>query len=61
MVKPVLLTILSTIAVAWAQLPIKPQTPTPEPLIREAFIPKGSDFLLSYPMEAGLNGKPIWL
>lgn len=57
----ILSTVLSMSSVVWGQLPVKPQAPVPEPLIREAFIPKGSDVLLSYPMEAGLNGKTIWL
>ncbi len=45
---------------ALCQLPVKPQTPTPEPLIREAFMPK-NEVLLSFPMEAVYDGKPIWL
>lgn len=43
-----------------AQLPAKPQTPTPTPLYREAFMPKGDTVLLSYPMDAKLGGKPVW-
>ena len=50
---------LSLTSAAYAQLPIKPQAPTPTPLIREAFMPKG-DVLLSYPKDAILNDKPIW-
>ncbi len=42
-------------------LPMKPQVPTPTPLFREAFIPSGTDVLLSYPMDSKLGGKPIWL
>lgn len=52
--------VLSLSSAANAQLMVKPQTPTPRPLIREAFMPKG-EVLLSYPMEATLDGKPIWL
>ncbi len=52
--------VLSLSSAANAQLLVKPQTPTPRPLIREAFMPKG-EVLLSYPMEATLDGKPIWL
>ena len=56
-----LLFVLSATSTALAQLPDKPRVPTPAPLIREAFIPKGGDVLLSYPMDAKLGGKPIWL
>ena len=42
------------------ELPLKPQTPAATPLYREAFAPKGSDVLLSYPMDAKHNGKPVW-
>ena len=52
--------LLSANAAAYGQLAVKPQTPTPTPLIREAFMPK-DDVLLSYPMDAKLDGKPIWL
>ena len=52
--------VLSLTSTSNAQLQIKPATPTPTPLIREAFMPKG-EVLLSYPMEATLDGKPIWL
>ena len=52
--------VLCLSSAANAQLLVKPQTPTPRPLIREAFMPKG-EVLLSYPMEATLDGKPIWL
>ena len=51
--------ILSLTSVANSQLHIKPQTPTPTPLIREAFMPKG-DVLLSYPKDAVLDDMPIW-
>lgn len=53
--------ILSANTAAYGQLAKKPQIPTPEPQIREAFMPKGDDVLLSYPMDAKLDGKPIWL
>jgi len=52
--------VLSLTSAASAELQIKPQAPTPRPLIREAFMPNG-DVLLSYPMDAKLDGKPIWL
>lgn len=45
---------------ARGQLAVKPQKPAATPLIREAFMPKGKDILLSYPMEARHNGKPVW-
>ena len=51
--------VMSCTSAANAQLHIKPQTPTPTPLIREAFMPKG-DVLLSYPKDAILDEKPIW-
>lgn len=53
--------VFSTNTAAYGQLAKKPQTPTPAPLIREAFMPKGDDVLISYPMDAKLDGKPIWL
>ena len=46
--------------VAQEQLARKPQVPAAEPLTREAFMP-GADVLLSYPMDAKLDGKNIWL
>ena len=52
--------ILFANSVAYGQLARKPQTPTPEPLIREAFMPEGKDVLLSYPMEGELDGEQIW-
>lgn len=52
--------ILFANTVAYGQLARKPQTPTPEPLIREAFMPKGTEVLLSYPMEGELDGEQIW-
>lgn len=52
---------LSAHASTYGQLAVKPQTPTPEPLIREAFIPAGTDVFLSYPMDTKLDGKDIWL
>ncbi len=51
--------VMSCTSAANAQLHIKPQTPTPTPLIREAFMPKG-DVLLSYPKDDILDEKPIW-
>ena len=51
--------VLSLTSAANAQLHIKPQTPTPTPLFREAFMPK-NDVLLSYPKDAILDEKPIW-
>lgn len=53
--------ILFANSAAYGQLAVKPQAPAPEPLIREAFMPKGTDVLLSYPMDAMLGEKPIWL
>ena len=53
--------VLSANAAAYGQLAVKPQNCEPEPLIREAFMPKGTDVLLSYPIDATLNAKPIWL
>ena len=53
--------VLSATSAAYAQLPDKPRTPTPTPEFREAFIPNGSDVLLSDPMDAELDGEPIWL
>ncbi len=47
-------------AAANEQIAMKPQVPTAEPLTREAFMP-GPDVLLSYPMDAKLDGKDIWL
>lgn len=52
--------VLSVTSASNVQLQRKPATPTPRPFIREAFMPKG-EVLLSYPMEATLDGKPIWL
>lgn len=57
----ILVIILAANSAAFGQLAQKPQTPKPEPLIREAFMPKGTDVLLSFPMETKLDGKPIWL
>ena len=55
-----LVVVLSMASVTNAQLPIKPQTPAPRPLIREAFMPK-DEVLLSFPMNIASAGKPIWL
>lgn len=57
----ILALVVSANTTAYGQLTQKPQTPRPEPLIREAFMPRGTDVLLSYPMDAELDGKPIWL
>lgn len=53
--------VLSATSATYAQLLDKPRTPTPTPLYREAFMPRGGDILLSYPMNAKSDGKPIWL
>lgn len=53
--------VLSGNTTTYGQLAKKPQTPTPQPLIREAFIPAGTDVLLSYPMDSKLDGKDVWL
>jgi len=45
---------------AHEQMAMKPQVPAAEPLTQEAFMP-GADVLLSYPMDAKLDGKDIWL
>ena len=56
-----LVVLLSASTDAYGQLTKKPQTPTPTPQIREAFMPEGDDILLSYPTDATLDGQPIWL
>ena len=52
--------LFGAIADAQDQLAKKPQVPAAEPVTREAFMP-GADVLLSYPMDAELDGKDIWL
>lgn len=52
--------VLLAASTANAQIVKKPQVPSPEPLTREAFMPAG-DVLLSYRMDAKLDGKDIWL
>ena len=51
--------VLSLASFANAELKIKPQVPTPRPLIREAFMPR-DEVLLSFPMDLALGGKPTW-
>lgn len=50
----------SLTSAAKGQLAKKPQVPAASPLIREAFMPRGREVLLSYPMDSKHNGKAVW-